>query len=79
MAHRKMEKETDRFAFEDLKVWQEAVSYNVVILRLTETLSKKKSHYRILEQLESSSLSVAQNIAEGKGQHTTTHERGTPS
>ncbi|MEM6601730.1 MAG: four helix bundle protein [Verrucomicrobiota bacterium] len=62
-----MENETDKFAFEDLKVWQEAVAYNVAILELSEELSQKKRHFRILKQLEASSLSVAQNIAEGKG------------
>lgn len=58
--------------FEQLIIWQKAMDYAEFCVAISENFSKKsKGHYRILEQLESSSLSVPQNIAEGKGRYST--------
>ena len=39
------------------------------VLEITENLNLPKKHYRLIEQAESDSASVAQNIAEGKGRN----------
>jgi len=39
------------------------------MIALTEKLNSDTKHYRLVEQLESSAASVAQNIAEGKGRN----------
>ena len=57
------------FRFKDLKVWQKALDYADKIIQVTENLNTEKHHYRLIEQLESSSASVAQNISEGKGRY----------
>ena len=56
-----------RFNFKDLKVWQKAMDFADQVIQLTENLNTDKNHFRLIEQLESSCASVAQNIAEGKG------------
>ena len=62
----------DKADFENLLIWQKAMDYADYCVSISEIISeRKKKHYRILEQLESSSLSVAQNIAEGKGRYST--------
>jgi four helix bundle protein len=59
-------------SFESLIVWQKAMEYTEYCIAISEDIAQKnKGHYRILEQLESSSLSVPQNIAEGKGRYST--------
>jgi len=58
------------FYFKDLKVWQKAMDFADQVIQLTENLNTDKNHFRLIEQLESSCASVAQNIAEGKGRHT---------
>lgn len=61
----------DRFSFEDLEVWQEAVDFADKCLGIVETLSEDRKHYRLIEQLESACTSVSLNIAEGKGRQST--------
>jgi len=39
------------------------------VIQLTENLNTEKNHYRLIEQIESASSSVSQNIAEGKGRY----------
>jgi four helix bundle protein len=56
-----------KFGYEDLKVWQKAVDFAVEIIHVTEGFDLPRKHYRLIEQLEASSTSVASNIAEGKG------------
>jgi four helix bundle protein len=41
------------------------------VIRLVGNLKTPRKHYRLIEQLEAASTSVAMNIAEGKGRPTT--------
>lgn len=41
------------------------------VIRTIDGLNAPRKHYRLIEQLESASTSVAMNIAEGKGRQTT--------
>jgi four helix bundle protein len=58
-----------KFSFEDLEVWQKAVEFARKIIELIEALNTSRRHYRLIEQLESSTTSIAMNIAEGKGRY----------
>jgi four helix bundle protein len=58
-----------KFSFEDLEVWQKAVEFAKKVINLTEDIDTGRKHYRLIEQLESSSASIALNIAEGKGRY----------
>ena len=55
------------FAFKKLDVWQKTVDFTVDVIDLVENLSTDRKHFRLLEQIEASSASIAMNIAEGKG------------
>ena len=59
----------DKFGFEDLEVWQKAVTFAVDIIDLCERINTERKHYRLIEQVEASSTSVAANISEGKGRY----------
>ena len=60
--------EAMKFGFEDLEVWDKAVNFAVKVIDTVETISSHdRKHYRLFEQVESCSTSVAMNIAEGKG------------
>lgn len=56
-----------KFGYEDLDVWNKAVAFAVEVIDLVENISTNRKHYRLLEQIESSSVSISMNIAEGKG------------
>lgn len=56
-----------RFGYEDLDVWNKAIEFAVEVIDLVENISTDRKHYRLLEQIESSSVSISMNIAEGKG------------
>ena len=58
-----------KFAFEDLEVWKNAIIFANKIIDLIDLMNTDRKHYRLLEQLESSSASIAMNIAEGKGRY----------
>ncbi len=58
-----------KFGYEDLEVWNRAVDFAVEIINIVESLVTTRKHYRLLEQIETSSASIAMNIAEGKGRH----------
>ena len=58
-----------KFGYEDLEVWNKAVEFAVQVIYTVEKISTHRKHYRLLEQIESSSTSVAMNIAEGKGRY----------
>ena len=57
----------ERFSFEDLEVWKEAVDFAEQCLRIVEGIDTGRKHFRLIEQLESAATSPALNIAEGKG------------
>jgi four helix bundle protein len=54
------------FDFKELIVWQKGMDFAEVCLDICEGIS---GHFRLVEQLEASSASIPQNIAEGKGRH----------
>ena len=56
-----------KFGYEDLEVWNKAVDFAVQVIEAVERISTDRKHYRLLEQIESSSTSVSMNLAEGKG------------
>ena len=58
-----------KFSFEDLEVWQYAIEFAKRVIDLSGQISTDKKHYRLIEQLEAASTSVAMNIAEGKGRY----------
>ncbi len=58
-----------RFSFEDLDVWQKAVEFARIVINLSEKIYTGRKHFRLIEQLEASSTSIALNIAEGKGRY----------
>jgi four helix bundle protein len=52
--------------FHDLTVWQRAIELTVCIYRLTQRFPKEEM-YGLVSQLRRASVSVASNIAEGRG------------
>ena len=58
-----------KFAYEDLEVWKKAVDFAVNVIETVGNISTDRKHYRLLEQIESSSTSVSMNLAEGKGRY----------
>ena len=59
----------DQFSFEDLQVWKKAIDFAKRVIDLSGNIETDRKHYRLIEQLESSSASIAMNIAEGKGRY----------
>jgi four helix bundle protein len=55
------------FAFEDLEVNQKALDFSISVINVVDEMNTPRRHYRLIEQLEASSTSVALNISEGKG------------
>ncbi|MCX5868146.1 MAG: four helix bundle protein [Proteobacteria bacterium] len=55
------------FGFEDLEVWKKSIDFANQVISVIEDVKSPRKHYRLLEQLESSSTSIPMNIAEGKG------------
>ena len=56
-------------AFQDLTVWQKAMELTVCIYGLTRTFPQDEK-YGLTSQLRRASVSVASNIAEGRGRTT---------
>jgi four helix bundle protein len=56
-------------SYEDLLVWQRAIEINVAIYEFTEAFPQKEM-YGLTSQLRRASVSVASNIAEGRGRFT---------
>jgi four helix bundle protein len=52
--------------FQDLTVWQRAIDLTVCIYRITQIFPKQEA-YGLVSQLRRASVSVASNIAEGRG------------
>lgn len=61
--------QSSKFGYEELDVWQRAVDWPTLIIAMVDELQTPRKHYRLIEQLEASSTSVAMNIAEGKGRY----------
>ena len=57
------------FGFEDLEVWRKAIEFAKGVIELAESVETDRKHFRLIEQLEACSTSVALNIAEGKGRY----------
>ena len=55
------------FSFEELKVYQKALDFAVSVIETIDEIDAPRKHFRLFEQIESSSTSVASNISEGKG------------
>jgi four helix bundle protein len=51
---------------QNLKVWQRAIDLTVCVYRLTQRFPKEET-YGLISQLRRASISVASNIAEGRG------------
>jgi four helix bundle protein len=60
-----------KFSFQRLKVWQKSVAFAENVIRIVDDLATDRKHFRLIEQLEAASTSVAMNIAEGKGRQST--------
>ncbi len=58
-----------QFGYEDLKVWDRAVNFAVMVIDAAEAIDTGRHHYRLLEQIEAASTSIAMNLAEGKGRY----------
>ena len=58
-----------KFTFEDLDVWQKAIEFARKVVNISENIETDRKHFRLIEQLESASTSIAMNIAEGKGRY----------
>ena len=58
-----------KFGFEDLEVWNKAIEFADQVIDLIECLDTNRKHFRLIEQLEATSTSIAMNIAEGKGRY----------
>ena len=56
-----------KFGYEDLEVWNRSVNFAVSVIDLIEKINTSRKHYRLFEQIEASSTSIAMNLAEGKG------------
>jgi four helix bundle protein len=58
-----------KFGFEDLKVWKKAVEFAKLVINITEKIDTPRRHFRLIENVEAASTSVASNVAEGKGRY----------
>ena len=56
-----------QFGYEDLEVWNRAVNFAKDVINIVESIETTRKHYRLFDQIESSSTSIAMNLAEGKG------------
>lgn len=56
-------------SYHDLRVWQHAIELALSIYRVTGTFPKHEI-YGLSQQMRRASVSIASNIAEGKGRHT---------
>ena len=49
------------FAFEELNVYQKALDFAVNVIESIDNIDASRKHFRLFEQMESSSTSVASN------------------
>lgn len=64
-----MESYSNRFGFENLEVYQLAIDLTADVYKLTEKFPKSEQ-FGLTNQLNRAAVSVALNIAEGRGQST---------
>jgi len=57
------------FAYEDLQVYQRALDFAVNVISAIDEIDAPRKHYKLIEQIEASSTSVASDISEGKGRY----------
>jgi four helix bundle protein len=57
------------FAFEELNVYQKALDFAVTVIEAIDKIDAPRKHFRLFEQIESSSTSISSNISEGKGRY----------
>ena len=50
-----------KFGYEDLEAWNKALDSAVQVIETVDKISTNRKHYRLLEQIESSSTSVSMN------------------
>ena len=62
-----MANQEEYLSYERLSVWEKSVDFAVDVLDAVESMSTGRRHYRLFEQIEACSTSIAMNIAEGKG------------
>ncbi|NTW34520.1 MAG: four helix bundle protein [Bacteroidetes bacterium] len=55
--------------FKELKVWQKAVEFSVLVYKSVEKFPEKEK-FGIISQMTRSAVSIASNIAEGAGRNT---------
>jgi four helix bundle protein len=56
-----------KFGYEDLEVWKRAVDFACRVIDVLQALETSTKHFRIIEQGEAAVISIAMNLAEGKG------------
>jgi four helix bundle protein len=55
-----------KFRFQDLTIWQEAISMTSALFQIADTLEERK-HFRFADQLRGVALGMPNNIAESSG------------
>ncbi|MBW2066467.1 MAG: four helix bundle protein [Deltaproteobacteria bacterium] len=60
-----MKNEDDICSFQGLKAWGKSLLFDENVIRAIDELNAPRKHYRLLEQLESATPSIAMNIAKG--------------
>jgi len=59
--------EREEFGFKELIVWQKAIEFATHVIFELNKIESDRKHFRIVEQTEAAVISIAANIAEGKG------------
>ncbi len=58
-----------KFAYENLDVWNKAVEFAVKVIDTVDNIDTGRKHYRLLDQIEASSASVADQFIRAYFQH----------
>jgi four helix bundle protein len=56
-----------KFGYEDLEVWKRALEFASRVIKIFESSPISARHIRLFGQLEAAVVSIAMNLAEGKG------------
>ncbi len=57
-------------SYRDLRVWQQGIKLALVVYRVTDKFPKHELYRGLTDQIRRAAVSIASNIAEGKGHHT---------